>query len=134
MKSLDSMPVLATLPPVNPDVFGADARNNWVSRMNDLIEDLAREQGALLVDIEAAFRREPKLSDLFSDHVHPNDRGYGIMAETFFAAITQPASEGEAFEPAWHSGITDTEVPLPEADALPAAPVSPEPRRRPLAR
>jgi lysophospholipase L1-like esterase len=98
-KQLQSLPVLATLPPVNPDVPGAEARNNWVSRMNELIRDLAVEQGALLVDIEAAFRSEPNLVALYSDNIHPNDRGYAIIAETFFAAITQPASGEGAFQP-----------------------------------
>jgi lysophospholipase L1-like esterase len=67
--------------------------------MNELIRDLAVEQGALLVDIEAAFRSEPNLVALYSDNIHPNDRGYAIMAETFFAAITQPASGEGAFQP-----------------------------------
>lgn len=130
-KSLDSMPVLATLPPVNPDAFGADSRNNWVSRMNDLIKELAVEQGALLVDIEAAFRREPKLSDLFSDHIHPNDKGYGIMADTFFAAITQPTASGAAFEPFWQADPPDGEAPPPDLEAMPTAPREPAPGPRP---
>jgi len=51
---------------------------------------LAAAEGALLVDLEAAFRREPDLASLFHDHVHPNDRGHRLMADEFFRTITQP--------------------------------------------
>jgi hypothetical protein len=27
---------------------------------------------------------------LFSDHVHPDDAGYEVMAQAFFEAITRP--------------------------------------------
>ena len=69
-----------------------------------LIRDLAASEGALLVDLEAAFLREPDLSSLFADHVHPNDRGYKIMADEFFRAITRPRGTESSlfgFEPPW---------------------------------
>jgi lysophospholipase L1-like esterase len=53
-----------------------------------LIRELAEDEGALLVDLEAAFLREPDLASLYSDHVHPNDRGYQVMADEFFRAIS----------------------------------------------
>jgi hypothetical protein len=31
---------------------------------------------------------QPVLSDLFFDHVHPNNDGYDLMADVFFRAIT----------------------------------------------
>jgi len=131
---LDSLPVLATLPPVHPDYPGASVRNNWVSKINDLIVDLAAEQQALLVDLESAFLAEPKLSDLFSDHVHPNDEGYAIIADTFFAAITQPAAGAAAFEPLGFAGFDDAQA-APDLEPLPQPTRAPAPRpRSPLAK
>jgi acyl-CoA thioesterase-1 len=93
VKEAGSLPVLATIPPANPSwpTFVAE-RNAWVSQEDVLIRALAREQGAALADIEAAFRSAAgsDLSQLFSDHIHPNDRGYAIVAAAFFAAISQP--------------------------------------------
>jgi lysophospholipase L1-like esterase len=90
-KDAESLPVLATIPPPNPAQEGPE-RSDWVARMNDLIRDLARSEGAVLADIHAAFLRESDLPSLFSDHVHPNDRGYAIMARVFFDSIRTPAA------------------------------------------
>jgi lysophospholipase L1-like esterase len=95
VKAAGSLPVLATIPPANPGwpTFVAE-RNAWVSQEDVLIRALAREQGAALADVEAAFLKAAgsDLSQLFANNVHPNDRGYGILADTFFAAITQPGT------------------------------------------
>jgi lysophospholipase L1-like esterase len=90
VKATRSLPFLATIPPANPEVGAGAERNDWVARMNDLIRPMARQEGAVLVDVHAAFLRAGTLSDLFADHVHPNDRGYQILADEFFRAITQP--------------------------------------------
>jgi lysophospholipase L1-like esterase len=131
-RQVQSLPVLATLPPVHPGYPGADVRNNWVSRQDELIRDLAEEQQALLVDLEAAFLRQPRLEDLFSDHVHPNDAGYQIIAETFFAAITRPGASAAAFEP----GFADFADPALDTGAEPLAPRDARAplRRSPLAK
>ena len=60
--------------------------------MNDLIRPMARQEGAVLVDLHAAFVKQGDLSQLFSDHVHPNDRGYALMADEWFKAITGPVA------------------------------------------
>ena len=83
-----SLPVLGTIIPANPD-RNPEERNRWLKAMNELIRGLARDEGASLADLEAAFLREASLPPLFSDHVHPNDRGYQIMADEFFRAITE---------------------------------------------
>jgi lysophospholipase L1-like esterase len=88
-KAARSLPVIGTIPPVNPDRDEAD-RNPWVTRMNDLLRPMARQEGAALADVQAAFLRESSLSALFADHIHPNDRGYEILAAEFFRAISQP--------------------------------------------
>jgi lysophospholipase L1-like esterase len=89
VKGAHSLPCLATIIPANPDL-NPGGRNAWVGRMDEAIRELAAQEAALLVDLEAAFRREPDLASLFHDHVHPNDRGHRIMADEFFRAITQP--------------------------------------------
>jgi hypothetical protein len=65
--------------------------------MNELVRPMARQEGALLADLEAAFLREPALPPLFSDHIHPSDRGYEIIAREFFRAITTPTAGTSAF-------------------------------------
>ena len=92
VKGRQGLPVLATIIPANPahGDYSPD-RNPWVAGMNVRIRDLARTEGAVLADLEAAFLRAPSLSALFSDHVHPNDAGYEVMAQTFFDALTRPA-------------------------------------------
>jgi hypothetical protein len=51
---------------------------------------MARAEGAVVADLNAAFGRASNdLASLFTDHVHPNDRGYTAVAEEFFRAITQ---------------------------------------------
>ena len=49
------------------------------------------EPEARPVDLEAAFLAQPSLRALYTDHVHPNDAGYEVMAQAFFEAITLPA-------------------------------------------
>jgi acyl-CoA thioesterase-1 len=128
-KSAQSLPVLATIPPANPE-FGAEARNNWVASINELVRELAEEQDALLVDLDAAFRRQPDLRQLFEDHIHPNERGYGIIADEFFEALTQPAESAAAFSGPGGFGLLAPEPPTGnDAPETLAAPVRTEPLR-----
>lgn len=87
VKRVRSIPVLATLPPLNP-ALAPPERNQWNSQMNTLIKSLAAEEGALVADAEASFRAGGDLTLLFSDDVHPNDAGYQLLAQAFFRAIT----------------------------------------------
>src|SRR6185436_1104977 len=84
-----SLPLLATILPCNlgQDDRCTPERQDWIVRMDDLIRTAAREEGAVLVDLHAAFVRQPSLSALMVDHIHPNDAGYEIMATEFFNAI-----------------------------------------------
>lgn len=97
VKGARSLPCLATIIPANPD-RNPPERNVWVKQIDVLIRDLARDEGAVLVDLEAAFLREGSLPALFSDHVHPNDRGYRVIADEFFRAITEAEPSDSAFE------------------------------------
>jgi lysophospholipase L1-like esterase len=92
-RAASSLPVLATLIPVNPAYEDrlASARNAWIEATNTEIRAMAEAEGVVLADLHAAFvAADPDLVSLFSDHVHPNDRGYSIMAEGFFRALTAP--------------------------------------------
>ncbi len=93
VKGRQSIPVLATLPPANPAGGG---RNAWNDQMNELIKALARSEGAILADVNAAFKAKGNLPSLFAagslGDVHPNDAGYDVMADAFFQAITQGRS------------------------------------------
>jgi lysophospholipase L1-like esterase len=111
VRGAQSLPLLATIPPCN---VGIDdrcpaSRQEFIHKMDELIRPMAREEGAVLVDLEAAFLAEPDLSALFVDHIHPNDAGYEIIASEFFAAITEPsvtaAAEPAAPEPAAAFGL-----------------------------
>jgi lysophospholipase L1-like esterase len=113
-KGAGSLPVLSTIIPVNTgfDARSPESRNVWVAEMNDLVRPMAGEEGALLVDNHKAFLAVPDFHTLFSDHVHPNDAGYAIMADTFFKAISEPA----AAEP---SSLSMPELLAPPRGAFP---------------
>jgi len=86
VKAYHSLPFLSTIIPSNPSMNPA-SRNQWVSDVNKLIRAMAQQEGAFLVDNEKTFLAQGDLTKLFSDHVHPNDTGYDLIAQTFFEAI-----------------------------------------------
>jgi acyl-CoA thioesterase-1 len=90
VKAIQAIPVVATIIPANPAI--SPDRVAWVASQDERIRAMAREEGALLADLEAAFKRQADLSRLYVDHVHPNDAGYQIMAEEFFNAITRQST------------------------------------------
>ena len=56
--------------------------------LDDRIACIARERGAVLVDLHAAFLgREAELTRFRAGDVHPNADGYAVIAETILAAI-----------------------------------------------
>jgi lysophospholipase L1-like esterase len=89
-----SLPVVGTIPPVNPNFVDRDAteRNQWVTRMNGLIRPMVLQEGAVLADIQAVFLKEANLAGLFADRLHPNDRGYLIMSREWMRAMISPAA------------------------------------------
>jgi len=98
VKGRQSLPVLGTIIPANPaHSFNPPERSPWVSAMDVRIRELARAEGALLADLEAAFLRAPSVPALFADHIHPNDAGYEVMAQAFFDAIVHPPAAAAAF-------------------------------------
>lgn len=94
IKAAGSLPVIGTVPPVNPaftDRFAED-RNGWVTATNLELRPIIRAEGAVVADVHAAMLRAggSHLDELYSDHVHPNDDGYAVIADEFFRAIVSP--------------------------------------------
>ena len=98
VRAFRSHPFLATLPPVNPALAPA-SRNQWVKDINELLKPMAREEGAVLVDVHAAFLRQTDLPSLFSDHVHLNQAGYAVLAQAVFEGVAHGASAAGAAPP-----------------------------------
>ena len=93
VKSISSLPVLGTIPPCNTH-DNPPERNDWITRMNVEVRAMAQREGVPVADVHAGFMREAgsHLEDLFVDLVHPNDRGYRIIADEFFKAIATRSS------------------------------------------
>jgi len=100
-----SLPVLSTIIPGDPTSTDQPARNQWVSDMDVRIRALAREMNVPLADPEPLFLKAPNFASMYVDHVHPNDSGYELIAQAFFAAIATPAESSAAgFVPALFTG------------------------------
>jgi lysophospholipase L1-like esterase len=91
VKALQSLPFIATLPPVNPALTPA-GRNDWVAAVNDRIRAMARDEGAFVVDLHATFMRQPSLPPLYLDHVHFSPAGHDLAATAWFEAIAHGRS------------------------------------------
>ena len=102
-----SLPFVATLPPPNPALIAPDrdAANRIV---NEGIVTMAAEEGAFLVDLHGAFMQAGDPPSLYSDHIHPSDAGYRLIAETFFEAIAYGRSTPEAASQALSFGWSPT--------------------------
>jgi acyl-CoA thioesterase I len=88
VKSFESLPVVATLPPTNPALNPAQ-RNEWVAAVNERIKAMARQEGVPVADAWASMMRRSNWRDFFADHVHLNDQGYDAVAEAFFEAVSR---------------------------------------------
>ena len=86
VKTFGSLPVIATIAPTDP-TQNPPGRNRWVADVNTLLRAMAASEGAVVAEVFEAFMKQPDLSKLFSDHIHPNDAGYSIIADAFFEAI-----------------------------------------------
>ncbi len=81
VKNAKVTPLLATLPSCDRNGGQTLIPNEW----NPMIKGLASSNKLVLVDIYAATL--PTWSANFPDGVHPNDTGYQIMANTWFATL-----------------------------------------------
>jgi lysophospholipase L1-like esterase len=100
-----AVPVLSTLPPLDPDkyynllkrVFGEWIKvwidNNggiykWQERYSDLIKAASRAKGIHLVDIRQSFLESEDYRKYISfDGIHPNEEGYSLIARTCGKAL-----------------------------------------------
>jgi len=92
-KAAGTVPVVATIIPANPAYVDrlAEARNGWIDETNAVLAPMAKQEGAVVADLHLAMTNaSDDLPSLFTDHVHPNDRGYAAMADEWFRAITRP--------------------------------------------
>ena len=74
---------IATLPPMNGEVFARRDAAPAVPVLNARIRSMASSQNVNLVDLEKAI----SVSMLGPDGTHLTSQGYTVMAETFFDAI-----------------------------------------------
>jgi lysophospholipase L1-like esterase len=81
-KAANVIPVLATLPSTDRNGGETVIPNDW----NPMIKNLAATNKIAVVDIYAATL--PNWSANFPDGVHPNDTGYQIIADTWYAALS----------------------------------------------
>jgi lysophospholipase L1-like esterase len=88
VKDWDSLPVLGTIPPVNP-TLAPESRNRWYDDMNVLIKGLGQQEQVLVADLNAEMKAAGSLPGLFADDVHPNDAGYQLIAQAWFKAIAR---------------------------------------------
>ena len=119
-KAAGTLPVVSTIIPANPAYVDrlAEQRNGWIDETNAALVPMARAEGAIVADLHGAMlAASADLPSLFTDHVHPNDRGYAAMADELFRAITQPVGPAAAAAASPSQGV----VGLPEAAGPPAA-------------
>jgi lysophospholipase L1-like esterase len=92
-KAASSLPIVSTIIPANTgyDARAPADRNVRVAQMNTQIRALCAAEGVPVAESFDAFMRAAggNLSSLFVDHVHPNDRGHDLIAQSFFEAITR---------------------------------------------
>jgi lysophospholipase L1-like esterase len=91
VKDWDSLPVLATIPPVNP-ARAPESRNRWYDELNVGIKALGQQEQVLVADLSAEMKAGGSLPALFADDVHPNDAGYQLLAQAWFKAISRGRS------------------------------------------
>jgi tetratricopeptide (TPR) repeat protein len=93
------------------------------TEMNRVIRDVAAAFGATVVDVEAALASASRNgiigNSLMLEHLHPNLRGYFLLADAYFHSLIRQAGE-----PSWNEGpdraIAWQEIPVTEIDDLAA--------------
>jgi hypothetical protein len=84
----DALLVLAQIVPPGSPVEDADVVA-YNAAMPALVAERARTgKHIALVDMHAAFTKNPRYpSELLVDNLHPNDTGYAVMADVWYAAL-----------------------------------------------
>ena len=96
IKANGSLPVVSTIIPANTgfDARSPPDRNIRVQQMNDQIRSICQSEGVPVAESYNAFMTAAagNLRSLFVDHIHPNDTGHDLIAQSFFEAITRATS------------------------------------------
>lgn len=89
--------------------------------INDILREVAAEQGAYVVEVRQAFRRAARDGivgyDLMLEHLHPNLDGYFVMADAFYDALREQAIIPRWDHPIPHAQASE-EIPVTEVDRL----------------
>lgn len=103
VKSTGGLAVVSTIIPANTgfDARAPADRNIRVEQQNSQIKMVAQTEGVPVADSYDAFIRAAagNLRTLFVDHVHPNDRGHDLIAQSFFEAITRATTGTSSYDP-----------------------------------
>ena len=92
-KNLESKPrIFICHPPLVPGAGNFGINEPVVQQEMPLIENVAKEENAGLIDVHGAFLGQDAL---FPDRVHPNREGAGVIAKTVYNALTGKKWEGE---------------------------------------
>lgn len=108
LRSRGIVPVLSTLPPIDPQRFfnwnfrelNKDNILRWLGEVTTIyrfqenysrtVEKIAKETGALLVDLRGAFLKHRRIEHMLcEDGMHPNTEGQKIITETFMGFANQ---------------------------------------------
>lgn len=89
--------------------------------INHILREVAAEQGAHVVEVQEAFHRVAEHGiighDLILEHLHPNLRGYFLLADAFYAALREQGLIGP-----WKAPVPREEalreIPVTEVDRL----------------
>lgn len=84
----DALVVVAQITPLAPS-FASNGVDQYNAQIPDILQErIDAGQHLLLVDMNSAFRAaNADVAALVGDTIHPNATGYGIMAQTWYAAI-----------------------------------------------
>lgn len=100
-KAASSLAIVSTIIPANTgfDARAPADRNIRVQQQNDQIRAACLAEGVPVAESFDAFMRAAgsNLRSLFVDHVHPNDRGHDLIAQSFFEAITRASAGSTSF-------------------------------------
>ncbi|HTA20519.1 MAG TPA: GDSL-type esterase/lipase family protein [Polyangia bacterium] len=81
---------LGLCPPAGPNAYSIDGAV-IAEEILPLIERIATDAGVSTIDVYAALGGARLDASLYSDLVHPNDKGGAVIAETVYAALRAPA-------------------------------------------
>ena len=89
--------------------------------VNEILREVAAEQGAHVVEVHEAFRAASPDGivgeELMLEHLHPNVDGYFLLADAFYQALRERELIG-SWQRAVPSELAREEIPLTEVDRL----------------